>query len=100
MNNILQPHSRGPICGVFATRDGAVAMVPSFTRLQKRDPERNQHRYYILDLQPHLFGNWSIIRAWGRIGHPGQIRVELCDNREQAERAFAKLLQKRRRGYA
>jgi hypothetical protein len=30
------------------------------TRLQKRDPKRNQYRYYSLDLQPHLFGGWSL----------------------------------------
>ena len=76
-------------------------MAPSFTRLQKRYPARNQHRYYILDLQPHLFGGWSVIREWGRIGHPGQIRVELCDTLEEADRVFgAKLRQKRKRGYA
>src|SRR5713101_2635955 len=101
MNHILQPHSRGPTGGVLAPRDGAVAMAPSFTRLQKRDPARNQHRYYILDLQPHLFGGWSFIREWGRIGHPGQMRVELYGTREEAERVFgAKLRQKRRRRYA
>jgi predicted DNA-binding WGR domain protein len=76
-------------------------MTPSFTRLQKRDPERNQHRYYNLDLQPHLFGGWSVIREWGRIGHPGQIRVELCCTLEEANGVFgAKLRQKRQRGYA
>ena len=75
-------------------------MAASFTRLQKRDPERNQHRYYILDLQPHLFGGWSFIREWGRIGQPGQIRVELCGTRDEAERIFgAKLRQKQRKGY-
>ena len=75
-------------------------MPPSLTRLQKRDPTRNQYRYYILDLQPHLFGGWSVIREWGRIGHPGQRRVALCDTREEAERVFgAKLRQKKRRGY-
>jgi predicted DNA-binding WGR domain protein len=101
MDNILLPPSRGPIDDVSATRSGVVAMAPSFTRLQKRDPACNLHRYYILDLQPHLFGGWSVIREWGRIGHPGQMRVVLCDTREEADRVFgAKLCQKQRRGYA
>lgn len=39
-----------------------------YARLQKRDPERNQYRYYLLDVQPHLFGGWSLICEWGRIG--------------------------------
>ena len=75
-------------------------MVPSLIRLQKHDPARNQYRYYNLDVQPNLFGSWSVIREWGRIGRRGQQRVELCDSREEADRVFvAKLRQKRRRGY-
>ena len=46
MDNILRPRSRGSRGGVSPTRDGAVAMAPSFSRLQqKRDPESSQHRY-------------------------------------------------------
>jgi predicted DNA-binding WGR domain protein len=101
MDNILQSRSRGPISGVSVTRDGAVAMAPSFTRLQKCDSERNLHRYYILYMQQNLFGGWPSIREWGRIGYPGQIIVELCNSLEEADRVFgAKLRQKRRRGYA
>jgi predicted DNA-binding WGR domain protein len=43
-------------------------MTHHYTRVQKRDPQRNQYRYYVLDVQPHLFGGWSLIREWGRIG--------------------------------
>jgi predicted DNA-binding WGR domain protein len=76
-------------------------MTPPCTRLQKRDPERNQFRYYLLDVQPHLFGGWSLIREWGRIGRPGQVKIDLCDSLEEATNAFdGKLQQKRRRGYA
>jgi predicted DNA-binding WGR domain protein len=53
-----------------------------YTRLQKRNPERNQYRYYVLDVQPNLFGSWSLIREWGRIGRPGQVKIELCDSLE------------------
>lgn len=52
-------------------------MNPHYTRLQKRDPRRNQYRYYLLDVQPHLFGEWSLIREWGRIGRPGQVKIDL-----------------------
>ena len=101
MDNILQPRSRGPIGGVSAIRNGAGAMAPSFTSLQKRDLERNQHRYYILDLQLHFFGRLVLYPEWKRIGYPGQIRVELCGTREEAERVFGtKLREKRCRGYA
>jgi predicted DNA-binding WGR domain protein len=71
------------------------------TRLQKTDLKRNQHRYYALDVQPNLFGGWSLIREWGRVGQPGQVKIDLCDSIEQATRALQrKLREKERRGYA
>jgi predicted DNA-binding WGR domain protein len=72
-----------------------------YTRLQKHNPERNQYRYYVLDVQPNLFGSWSLIREWGRIGRPGQVKIELCDSLEEATDAFhGKRRQKQQRGYA
>ena len=48
--------------------------MPAVT-LTRRDPARNQHRYYRL-VQPNLFGQWCFIREWGRIGqHVGQSRT-------------------------
>ena len=76
-------------------------MTHHYARLHKRDPKRNQYRYYLLDVQPNLFGTWSLIREWGRIGRPGQVRIDLCDSLDEAARAFeGKRLQKQRRGYA
>ena len=76
-------------------------MTPHSTRLQKRDPEHNQYRYYLLTVQPNLFGTWSLVREWGRIGRPGRMQIDLCDTREEAAAAFErKLRQKQRRGYA
>jgi predicted DNA-binding WGR domain protein len=76
-------------------------MTPAFTRLQKCDLERNQHRYYLLSVQPNLFGTWSLFREWGRIGTSGQVKIDLCDSLEEVTGAFyGKLHQKQRRGYA
>jgi predicted DNA-binding WGR domain protein len=75
-------------------------MTHHYARLQKRDPKRNQYRYYLLHVQPNLFGAWSLIREWGRIGHPGQVKIDLCGSREEASAVFdKKLRQKQRRGY-
>jgi predicted DNA-binding WGR domain protein len=75
-------------------------MTRHYARLQKRYPKRNQYRYYLLDVQPHLFGGWSLIREWGRIGCPGRVKIDLCDSPEEAADTFrVKLRQKRRRGY-
>jgi len=41
------------------------------TTLTRRDPTKNLHRYYRLDVQPDLFGAWCFIREWGRIGQRG-----------------------------
>lgn len=30
------------------------------------------HRYYRLDIQPELFGQWCCVRGWGRIGAAGE----------------------------
>jgi predicted DNA-binding WGR domain protein len=68
--------------------------------LRKCDPARNQFRFYALSVQPNLFGAWSLIREWGRIGYGGQSRIELHDSLEAAERTMhQKVREKRRRGY-
>jgi predicted DNA-binding WGR domain protein len=30
------------------------------------------HRFYRLDVQPDLFGQWYLMREWGRIGNAGR----------------------------
>ncbi len=40
--------------------------------LHRIDPERNMHRFYLLTVQPTLFGGVSVIRNWGRIGSSGR----------------------------
>jgi predicted DNA-binding WGR domain protein len=42
--------------------------------LRRTDPARNMRRFYLLDVQPDLFGQWRFIREWGRIGSAGQMR--------------------------
>jgi predicted DNA-binding WGR domain protein len=68
--------------------------------LHKLDPERNQHRFYALEVTPNLFGAWSLVRHWGRIGAPGRQRIDWHDTKEAAEQARDRLIQaKQRRGY-
>jgi hypothetical protein len=35
--------------------------------LHRTDPTKNLHRYYRLDVQRDLFGEWCVILEWGRI---------------------------------
>ena len=68
--------------------------------LTKRDPAKNLARFYVLDLQPNLFGEWSLVREWGRIGRAGQGRSALYGEKSQAEAGLARELKRRiRRGY-
>ena len=69
--------------------------------LERCDPARRMRRFYALELTPDLFGGWSLKRAWGRIGAPGQTRMQWFAERRQAETVFHRLAKaKRRRGYA
>jgi predicted DNA-binding WGR domain protein len=52
--------------------------------LHRCDPSCNMARYYVLSLKPSLFGDATLIREWGRLGRPGQRRVELYENQSCA----------------
>lgn len=68
--------------------------------LDRCDPTCNMARCYVLSIEASLFGDGSLIREWGRIGRPGQRRVELYETRSKAVEALETWLQrKRRRGY-
>ena len=75
-------------------------MTDSFVYLEKHDDEKNQHRYYVLSVQPSLFGTWSLIRTWGRIGLSRRTLIELHDTLEFAEDSLKrKEREKLRRSY-
>jgi predicted DNA-binding WGR domain protein len=42
--------------------------------LARIDPEENVARFYKLDVQPTLFGEWAVVRKWGRLGRGGTVR--------------------------
>ena len=67
--------------------------------LRRIDPSRNMARYYVLSIQPTLFGGSSVVREWGRIGTRGRCKVELLDELEQAVRIRDRIESKRGRGY-
>jgi predicted DNA-binding WGR domain protein len=68
--------------------------------LDRFDPACNMARYYVLSIEPSLFGDTTLIREWGRIGRPGQRRIELYHNHTGAVEALEMWLRrKRQRGY-
>lgn len=69
--------------------------------LEKRDPARNMQRYYRVSVAPTLFGEFAMVREWGRIGHRGGRRIECWfASVEEAQRAGLRMAEaKQRRGY-
>ena len=69
-------------------------------RLERRDPAKRMQRFYALQVIPNLFGEWGLMRAWGRIGRGGQLRMDWFTTQEKAVQAMQVLERvKRSRGY-
>lgn len=68
--------------------------------LTRIDAARNARRFSRMEIVPGLFGDWSLIREWGRVGQAGQIRVDWFETEVAAKGArFNILMQKAKRGY-
>lgn len=68
--------------------------------LRRIDAARNMARYYALDVQPTLFGEWALVREWGRIGQGGQQRAAVYGTESEATAALDRQRRvKERRGY-
>ena len=48
-------------------------------RFERRDTAKRTLRFYTLQVMPNLFGEWGLLRAWGRIGRRGQVRADCGD---------------------
>ncbi len=58
----------------------------------KREPEKNIHRYYYLHIQPTLFGEWDVVRQWGRVGQRGgQQRIDHYLSYDEAKHGYETL---------
>ena len=68
--------------------------------LERRDASRNMACFYVLAIEPTLFGDTALVREWGRIGSTGRRRLDLYADPETAGEALdIWLARKRRRGY-
>ncbi len=68
--------------------------------LERFDPARNMARFYRVEIRPTLFGEWAVIRQWGRIGTHGQAREEWFSSIHEAQIVQAsRIARKQRRGY-
>ena len=68
--------------------------------LVKIDHEKNQRRFYSLHLAPTLFGDWSVVREWGRLGSAGTLRVDPFVTEQEALDELEKIkIAKQKKGY-
>lgn len=70
-------------------------------RLKRIEPEINLNRYYRMQVVPGLFGDWGLVREWGRNGRSGHMRIDWFSSETAVKDARFKLhMQKAKRGYA
>jgi predicted DNA-binding WGR domain protein len=68
--------------------------------LVRLDHSRNMARFYHLSLEPTLFGGFSVMRIWGRIGTLGRTRLDLfVDEPSAVSHLFCMARRKKGRGY-
>ena len=68
--------------------------------LTRIDNSKNERRFYRMDIMPGLFGDWGLVREWGRIGRGGQVRTDWFTSEADAKDARFKLhMAKAKRGY-
>ena len=68
--------------------------------LSRTDPTRNIDRFYVVQVMPTLFGDWTVLREWGRRGYPGTVRLSSYQRRNDAETAEQRTIKRRlQRGY-
>lgn len=68
--------------------------------LERRNRTLNMDRFYVLSIEPSLFGGAVCRREWGRIGTTGRSFLELHPDEASAREALTRwFARKRRRGY-
>lgn len=68
--------------------------------LRREDAARNMARFYVMAVQATLFGEWALVREWGRMGQPGRTLSVPYPSPAEAQAALDRLHQaKVKRGY-
>jgi predicted DNA-binding WGR domain protein len=75
-------------------------MFPTSVHLRCVNSSQNKYRFYAMSVQPNLFGEWALIREWGRIGTTGRRRTDHFANAGEALDSLKALKDKKvKRGY-
>ena len=69
--------------------------------LRRFEPSKNMARFYAVTVQPTLFGEWAVVRRWGRVNTDGRRAETWFDDLSPALAcADQHAACKRKRGYA
>jgi predicted DNA-binding WGR domain protein len=75
-------------------------LFPDQASLTRIRPERDEARFYRMEVWPDLFGRALLLRHWGRLGTMGARRLDPHPDPGAAINALGRILRaKRRRGY-
>jgi predicted DNA-binding WGR domain protein len=72
-------------------------LFPDAASLIRVRPERNEWRFYRMEVWPDLFGRALLVRKWGRIGTEGRRRLDPHPDPGAAINALARLAGRKRR---
>ncbi len=72
----------------------------SWIRFERVVPEKNSRREYAIAITQDLFGAWTLVRTWGRIGGQQRTKVTPFPDRDDAAVLAGRLARRRlSRGY-
>lgn len=75
-------------------------LFPETVHLQSVEPTRNRARFYSMAVVRDLFGDWVLVRSWGRIGTKGREASQTFSSAGSALDAMGDVArQKAHRGY-
>jgi predicted DNA-binding WGR domain protein len=99
------PDRRAEACAALiaraeAAKNGQAELFSEQVALRRIRPEKNEFRYYRLEVWPDLFGRALLVRHFGRIGTAGRRKLEPFADAGAAVNMLGRLLRaKLRRGY-
>lgn len=64
------------------------------------EADSNKYRFYQLHVELGLFGEWALVREWGRLGSGGRVRFDWFETEQEAiEAGLALQKRKQKKGY-
>jgi predicted DNA-binding WGR domain protein len=67
--------------------------------LDRTDRQQNMARFYVLSVEPTLFGDAALVREWGRWGSGGRRRLDLYAGHHEAAEALEDWLLRKAKSY-